>query len=211
MSFKDYFTKGTKQAKIKNALLIISFALTAYLGSYLLSIPPHIMIDFPCFVEVENGYAKERFYDADMTKDVWLLVTTSPAFSSGGGCYYKYLNNGESTEMNGYSIKVEGSNIVVDGKTLKPGDKWRVEKVENDAVNPWWQYKNYFSLKNEGLVKGEKDIDGNTTNFEKNILVVTGSSGSIEDFNLATAAIFLASIIVFAVLAIGSAYYFVKK
>src|SRR3989338_6401594 len=137
MGFKDYFTKGTRQGKIKNALLIISFVLAAYLGSYLLSLPPLIGIDFPCFAEVENGYISERYYEADVEKYAWLFVTYHPAFSNGAGCRDNYLDNGATIKMGEYSVKVEGQNLIVDGKTLKPGDEWKNKKVEFDIANPW--------------------------------------------------------------------------
>jgi|GEM_PF-2701056 len=228
MAYRDYFTKGTKQHKIKNLLLIVSAFIFLYLVQAYIS-TPFMFVDFPCFVQVRETYLVEdnnfvrsirlTSRNLDVIGDIkhaLLFISEYPPHSSGGGCLQKSLSNNESIELDNHKIKIVDDKLIVDGNTVESGNEWKKTELaleKFNPLNPWWLYLRNTALKNEGFVlvyKGDHEPHS-IKDFDKNVLAITGYNSVCEFINPLTLIIFLLSVITIIVLTLSSVAYYIKN
>lgn len=188
--------ESTKSRKRLTIIFIVSLILTVTLGCFLIFSFFRGFIDFPCFVEVENGELNPHGYEEIITSNhAVLFITTYQAHWSGGGCLIKEIEDGGSTTVGDYQIQVDGDVLTINEESkLPPGEDFEETKKYLD-FNPWFWYEKKLNLRNHGFIYSILTPDGEHQTLNQGVVIAIGHSGSRENLNLITAAIFCLSLI----------------
>ncbi len=187
-------SKGSR--KRLTIIFFVSLILTVTLGCFFVLFSFQGFVDFPCFVEVDNGELNPHGYEEVATSNhAVLFITTYQAHWSGGGCLIKELDDGGSTTISDYEIKIDGDALTINGESpIHPGESFEDTKKYLD-FNPWYWYERKITLTNHGNVYSMLTSDGEHQTLEQGVVIAIGSSGTRGHLNLITAAIFCLSLI----------------
>jgi len=185
-----------KRQKRLTIIFIVSLILTVVLGCFFVFFSFQGFVDFPCFVEVDNGEVISHGYEEIITSNhAVLFITTYQAHWSGGGCLMKELKDGESTTVGDYQIKVDGEILILNEESqILPGESFEDTKKYLD-LNPWYWYEKKLNLTNHGFVYSMLTSENEHQTLDQGVVIAIGSSGSRENLNLITVAIFFLSLI----------------
>lgn len=194
----DEMERRKKNRRIALIIFLISLPLSICLCACAILGLPFGLMDFPCFVTVEDGYLMDvdhDFYEVDQNDDSMVFVTTTAAHMGGAGCLAASLNDGEDvTTPRGYTIRTDGDLVIINQDIrLAVGDSENLESTRF-GLNPFWYYIDYLNLTNEGTVQGEIDRDGQRIEYDEEVLVAIGSSGDRALPNPVTAGVLLLSL-----------------
>jgi hypothetical protein len=187
------FQAKRKRLKI---VFIISLFLTFVLGIIFIFSAFRGFIDFPCFVEVEDGILKSGGYEEyTETSHAVLFITTYYAHMSGGGCLIVDLADGESKNIGNYQVQVNDDILTMSGENqISAGDRFE-DGMKRLSINPWFWYEDSFKLTNHGYIHGTQSRDDEIQELEHKLLIATGSKGSREHLNPVTPILFFLTLI----------------
>lgn len=194
---EDRQENGTKKRQKRlTIILIVSIILTIILGCFLIFGFFRGFIDFPCFIEVDDGELISHGYDEIITSNhAILFITTHQAHWSGGGCLIKELEDGGNTTIGDYEITVDGDVLIInEDSQLRPGETFEDTKKYLD-FNPWFWYERKINLTNHGFVFSMLTSENEHQTLDQGVVIAIGSSGSHEHLNLITVAIFCLALI----------------
>jgi hypothetical protein len=191
MSAEKPMKEPQKSRKRLTIVFIVSLILTVVLGCFFVLFSFRGFVDFPCFVEVDNGEVISHGYDEIITSNhAVLFITTYQAHWSGGGCLIKELEDGGSATVGDYQIQVDGDVLTINGESeLRPGETFEDSKKYLD-FNPWYWYEKKLNLTSHGLVYSMLSSENEHLKLDQGVVIAIGSSGSRENLNLITAGIF---------------------
>lgn len=184
--------------------LSVSTFITLCFGS-LLFFTPSGFLGYDCGVSVDRGQLiseNEPFISESEQPYALLLVNGTRAHYSGGICLALPLDEDEIGEVGEFQIKAVGENVqIIEGPKLTIGETWNYS-ADRTEINIWWNYRDYMIFRNEGFVTSELSPSGETTQFDNEILIITGDKGSEVNISTVTPWIFFPSLVL-------SIYYFI--
>lgn len=193
MSVGDYFRTGAPEhALVRRIARVCALVCLVLAASFVVDALSFRFIDFPCFVEVQEGYLEGRVPRGVGEAHADLLLAHGPPHTSGGACLHRSLSDGEAVDVGRFEVAVRGTDVVLEGDTLRPGEVG--SRVETDYVrplHPWWWVRWRIQVSNEGLVQGIRFLrTGDTLPFDRPVLVAAGGYGGEARLNLVTAVLF---------------------
>jgi hypothetical protein len=177
-------------------IFVVSLILTIVLGGIFIFSSFRGFIDFPCFVEVEDGILKPGGYEEyTETSHAMLFITTYYAHMSGGGCLIFDLEDGESTNIGSYQVQANNDALTINGENQIIGGESFEDINKRLSINPWFWYEDSFKLTNHGYINGIQSSNENIQELEHKILIAIGIKGSREHVNPITLILFFLTLI----------------
>ena len=112
------------------------------------------LVDFPCFYELNDGVLEADFLEPDDMKDLTIFVSVYPEHASGGYCVDETASKGEFVNFFGHKIQLTDTELLIDDKIIKTGERIYTSKKRIKPTNIWWIYRDEFTLKNHGQIYG---------------------------------------------------------
>lgn len=193
MALGDHFRSGTPEhALVRKVSRVCALTCLVLAASFVVDALSFRFIDFPCSVEVRDGHLEGRVPRGVGEAHADLLLAHVPPHTSGGACLHRSLSDGEAVDVGRFEVAVRGTDVVLEGDTLRPGEVGsRVETDHLRPLHPWWWVRWTIEVSNEGLVEGIRSIrTGETFPFDGPVLVAAGGYTGETRLNVVTAVLF---------------------
>ena len=176
-------------------LLLILYLTIRYLTT------PHLKVGSSFNFGIKNGILSTNEFPSDSIKDLNFIAAVFPAHTSGGYCFTKSVNNGETINYLNHKIKLLGSDILIDDHILTAGEKRVFQKPQIKLVNLWWIYINKLELTNFSplfAIQNDKEL----TKLEYSRYLIVGKYTSREILNPLILILYLGLLVILTLLLI---------
>lgn len=150
---------------------------------------PCLLVDFPCFYDLENNHLETQFIEPDSIKDLIIFISDIPEHASGGGCFSTSIANGGTYDYDNICIEIQEQDILVNNQLIGLGNSVEFKSTYIDFGNLWWIYDRQIKLKNNGPIFSIQDGEV-FRKFEYERQFVAGFDSTEERLNYWTLGVF---------------------